>query len=101
MLRWDRNTLPVLPRPVYEIEAEIMADQLRVTVNAGPDGSIAYTEWPLTEPTMLEAPVRRWLCATGRFASDDDRWVRVARQVAHEAIQRLVIVPRADHVTAG
>ncbi|MDE1989139.1 MAG: hypothetical protein KGI82_01610 [Betaproteobacteria bacterium] len=81
MLRIDRRTLPALPRPVFEIQAEHTAEgDIRVTVMAGQGEDSRIEEFPLTERPLLERRLTRWFRGLPYFVPGHRDWVRVSDQ---------------------
>jgi len=90
MLRWDRNNLPDIPRPVFEIQAEQVDDLVRLAVMAGPGWVIEVTEIRLTDAASTGNRIRSWLRAAVTCMPLDPRWCQVINHIADQISERLV-----------
>ena len=88
MLRLDRTTLEVLPRPVYEIQAEYLPNgEIRVAVMVGQGLCSQLSEFAPTEPAELNRLLLKWLLGLSYFEQGHRVWRNAATQAA-EAIAR-------------
>ena len=74
MLRIDRNVLPGLPRPVFEINAEKVGNGVRLTVMVAAGHDMAYTDIEAIDADTFERSTKSWLIDRPYFDSGDLPW---------------------------
>ncbi|WP_395118456.1 DUF1889 family protein [Rhodanobacter sp. FW102-FHT14D06] len=83
MLRINGRTLPALPRPVFEIQAEHTAEgDIRVTVMAGQGEDSRVEEFPMTEQPLLERRVAQWFRGLPYFEPGHSDWASESDRAA-------------------
>lgn len=74
MLHIDRNVLPGLPRPVFEINAERIGNGVRLTVMVAAGHDMTYTDIEAVDADTFERSAKSWLLDRPYFESDDLHW---------------------------
>ncbi|MBB6249157.1 hypothetical protein [Rhodanobacter sp. A1T4] len=74
MLHIDRNALPGLPRPVFEINAEKVDNAIRLTVMVSTGHDITYMDIEAIDADTFERSAKSWLLDRPYFDGDDLPW---------------------------
>jgi hypothetical protein len=83
MLRINRNNLPSLPYPVFEIQAEhTVAGDILISVMAGQGANLRCEVFSLMERAQLEQGLSHWLRGLPLFEPEFRDWEIVSTQAA-------------------
>lgn len=86
ILRLGRNEIPDLPRPVYEVLAEIQHDGFIVALMTDASATKRVELFAFPENAEDSNFLRTWLLASGVVPLDDPSWSELSDKVAERLI---------------